>query len=216
MKSIKLILILLLSFFISHEIYSGFASGTLVKIPDGYEAIENLVPGDIVYSFDSQGNTQISKVKEIVSYVSSRAIRIKIQDDFITTLPSQKYYISHTDSWQEAENIKSDTNLCSLSCEAVEIEEIIELHEDVEIFDIQLEDVHTFCVTKQDIVVHNFIPIFAGISFVFGGGVAFESICGGICLAGVWLGSKIIKRDNNRKYDVELVASCGDYDASGN
>ena len=220
MKFIKSFLILLLAFFISHEIYSGFVSGTLVKIPDGYEAIENLFPGDMVCSFDLQGNIQISKVKEVVSYVSSRAIRIKIQDDLIATSPSQKYYIPYIDSWQEAENIKSDTKLCSLSCESVEVNDIVELYDDVDFFDIHLEDVHTFCVTKQDIVVHNFIPIFAGISFVFGGGVAFESICGGICLAGVWLGSKIIiKRDNNRnshEYDVELVASCGDCDSSGN
>ncbi|MBM17582.1 MAG: hypothetical protein CL947_00765 [Epsilonproteobacteria bacterium] len=204
-----MVIIFLLS--ISQEVFNGFVAGTLVKVPDGYEAIENLVPGSIVYSFDAQGNIQISKVEKTFSYKSSRSIVFELENEIIIAASSQKYYILVSNSWQKAEKVSIATKLCSLLNEQINIQGIRQMQSEVELFDIQLENVHTFCITKQDIVVHNFPSFVIGLSFAFGGGISFEGIKAGLCIAGVWIGTKIFKRSSQKdksEFDVQITTSC--------
>jgi len=177
-----------------------------------YEPIQDLVVGSTVCSLDQQGNTQISQVKRAWSYVSPEATIFKLQDDVIVSARYQKYYIPSFSFWLNTQQITADTKLCSLSFEEVDIKNVAELHGEVELFDIELEDIHTFFVTKQDIVVHNFPAFVIGISFAFGGGVTFEGIKAGLCIAGVWLGTKILKKEKDSTdsdLDIQVTMSCG-------
>lgn len=208
MKMFQLLLTLFLLFFVQ-ESYSGFVAGTLVKVPDGYEPIEILVPGSMVYSLDKQGHVCFSKVKKIISYKCCRAVVFQLQDVEIVTVPFQKYYISNF--WQDAKDITIDTKLSSLIGAEISINSIQTCEQEVEFFDIQLEDVHTFCVTRHDIVVHNFPPVFIGIAFSVGGGITFEGIQFGICVIGIWLGTKFLKKSEGQddlNGPIEVVATC--------
>jgi hypothetical protein len=50
-----------------------------------------------------------------------------------------------------------------------------------QVYDIEVDHYHNFCVSKHDILVHNFLPaITFGLAWAFGGGVVFEGLTLGL------------------------------------
>lgn len=200
MKNIKVLFITLLFAIVPIKLHTGFVAGTLVKTPHGYQAIEQLTPQDLVYSFDKEGNSHTSKIKATYFFTSSRTIMLEIQGETICTTARQKFYNRDTNSWQKAKSITTDTSLYSLDHQLIPVLAINETDQASQFFDIELEDVHTFCITKHDIIVHNFPPLAIGISCAFGGGIVLEGIYGSLCVAGLWFGTKLFKKDPNNKH----------------
>lgn len=193
-------------------LYPGFIAGTLVKTPGGYTPIERLKKGDWVYSITKSGNAYLSKVKNKTNYFLHHGIGIVLKDDVIITAPSQKFYISDTYSWKKSKKLTCQHTLLSGTKALADIQKIVFLDQEIEFFDIHLEDVHTFCISSHDIVVHNFPLFFIGFSIAWGGGISFEGLYFGICIAGWWLGTKLLKNSSDshhKKLDVQPFISYG-------
>ena len=198
--------------FFSINLWPGFAAGTKVKTPDGYTFIEQLQPGSIVYSITQSGDCCLSKVKKTTSYFLFRFVAISVGDDVIVAAPQQKFYDSEKNIWRKAKHLQETTFLLSGHKKIVTIDDIQCVDAEIEFFDIQLDDEHTFFVCTQDIVVHNFPPFFVGFSIAFGGGVSFEGLYCGMCIAGWWLGTKLLKGGKGEKYKPSFsVSSSPDY-----
>ncbi|MCX5922987.1 MAG: Hint domain-containing protein [Candidatus Dependentiae bacterium] len=207
--------LLLILFFFSLNLLPGFAAGTAVKIPGGYASIEQLKSGDIVYSITKSGDCFLSKVKKTTSYFLSRAVLISIGDDVIVTAPQQKFYDPEKHVWRKAKHLPKSMPLLSGHKNIVIIDEIGFLDGEIELFDIQLDYQHTFFIGTQNIVVHNFPPFFIGFSIAFGGGISFEGIYLGVCIAGWWLSTKLLKRDKGEKYNPKFSMSSSPAYAGG-
>ncbi|MCX5923079.1 MAG: polymorphic toxin-type HINT domain-containing protein [Candidatus Dependentiae bacterium] len=199
-KQFKLSILLSFLFF-STNLLPGFAAGTMVKTPFGYTSIEQLQSGNIVYSIAKSGDCCLSKVKKTTSYFLSRAILISVGDDAIIAAPQQKFYDPEKQIWCKAKHLQKSMPLLSGHKDIVTIDDIEFLDGEIEFFDVQLDNQHTFFIGTQDIVVHNFPPFFIGFSIAFGGGVSFEGLYCGICIAGWWLGTQLLKRGKSEKYN---------------
>jgi hypothetical protein len=213
-KYLKSLLFLIFLFF-STSLLPGFAVGTIVKIPGGYTFIELLQPGDIIYSITKSGDCCLNKVKKTTSYFLSKAVSVSIGDDVIIAAPQQKFYDPESNVWRKAKHLKKSMPLLSGHKNIVTIDEIIFFDGEIEFFDIQLDDQHTFFIGAQNIVVHNFPPFFIGFSIAFGGGISFEGIYLGICIAGWWLGTKLLKRGNGEKHNPKFSMSSSPAYAGG-
>lgn len=214
MIQLRMLIIFLTHFIFFHEVDAGFAAGTMVKVPGGYELIENLKSGSLVCTITADGNAQINRVQSAISYFLHRGILFIFEDDYIVAAPQQKYFLPLSNQWKKSKKIEPFDLLLSGTNNTKQILEIIVLDQEIEFFDIRLEDTHTFCVSTHDIVVHNFPLCFIGFSIAWGTGtLAFEGLYCGICLAGLWLGTKLLKgsgynSDSNR-LQIKLFVSSG-------
>lgn len=188
---------LLCQFFLCYTIsivHAGFVAGTLVKMPDHFATIENLSVGDHVESFNVR-----EYVSHVITYKKSsveKAFCIVLADETIITSQDQKFYLAPARDWEKAKNLKpGDLLFCSKE-NSVKVIDIYELEQEVVLFDITVEQTHTFFVSKHSILVHNFVPIAIGFTWAFGGGaiefVGTSIACGILGL----LGLKFYKNKN--------------------
>jgi len=195
MHNIKKYSLFFCLFLFSIKLFSGFAAGTIVKVPCGYKLIEELQPGDIVCSINKSGEHNFSKVKKTISYLLKQVVLISVGDDVIVVAPQQTFYDPVNKVWRSAKFLQKSMHLLSGYKNIVQIKNVEIIDCEIEFFDICLDDVHTFFVSQQEIVVHNFIPqIVVGISIAFEvGSITFESAYFGISVVGCWLGIKWFK-----------------------
>ena len=176
----------------------------MVKVPGGYKRIDQLQSGNVIYSIAKSGDCCLSKIKRTTSYFLPKVVLISVGDDVITVAPQQKLYDSEKHAWCKAKRLQKSMSLLSGYKKIVTIDKIQFLDQEIEFFDIRLEDEHTFFVSTQDIVVHNIPPFFIGCSIAFGGGVSFEGVYLGVCIAGWWLGTKLLKRGHDEKHTLKF------------
>jgi hypothetical protein len=169
----------------------GFAAGTLVKVPDGYEKIENLKIGDSVVCFDNEQKFVARPILFIHTKHLSQYARLVIDAEVIKLSAQQKIYNVATASWIVVSDLD---NLCG---------SLIELKNDpIDLYVLSVAEYHNFFISKSDICVHNFIPaIVAGISFLFGSGIEIAGISFGLASLGTYLGYQWHK---NKQSNVEI------------
>ncbi len=117
----------------------GFAAGTLVATSDGYKLIEIINKDDLV--IDHYGVSK--KVLKVATKNVSQYVQCVIDDQEIQTGRDQLFYLSHTQQWCKARDLKNH--------------EIIESSlktEIVKLYQLTVED-HVFSIEKSNIVVHN-------------------------------------------------------------
>lgn len=180
------------------SLYPGFAAGTLVKIPGGYTPIENLQVGDFVYSITPQRTYKLSKVTHTTNYALPKSIKIITANDIIIAAPKQKFYLPHAQKWISAKKISFKDHLGTGNAACTQEFTTVHLDRVTDFFDIRIDDIHTFCVSTDDIIVHNFPLFFIGFTIAWGGGqIALDGIYAGICIAGWWLGTTLLKGKNS-------------------
>ncbi|MBP9765346.1 hypothetical protein KBD08_03340 [Candidatus Babeliales bacterium] len=192
------------------SLYAGFAAGTLVKTPKGYQPIESLQIGDFVYSVTPQRTYNISKVTHTTSYAQPTAIKMVTENDIIIAAPRQKFYLPHEQKWISAKKIKCDNHLGTSQKTCAKEFTIYSQTKLTDFFDIRLDNLHTFCVSTDDIIVHNFPLCFLGFTIAWGAGkIALDGIYCGICIAGWWLGTKLLKgtKVNNNNFRFTITPS---------
>ena len=159
------------------DLYAGFAAGTLVKVPPrGYKPIEQLREGDHVFSIKEDGNIAISRITDVVEYRWHKYAHIKVENVEFDAVTGQRFYNPHGNSWEKAKHLKTGTPLLSGYKKVIRVDNAEVIHEYMTVYDIRLDDLHTFFVTEKDIVVHNFCWWTIGFSILWGGGVVtFET-----------------------------------------
>ena len=117
---------------LSNNIFSGFAEGTMVKVPGGYKSIEQLQPGHVVYSITKSGDCYLTRVKNRISYFLSRSILISVGDDVIIAAPQQKFYDPCKNSWNKAKHLQKSMELLSGYENVVNIDYVQVLDQEIE------------------------------------------------------------------------------------
>lgn len=140
---------------IFQSIYPGFAAGTLVRTPLGYKNIENLNIGDFIYSYDTRGNTYVDIIKHISTHQNARSFGVMVEDYFVTVSPDQRFYLPNEKKWRKAKDLLTDDVILISNKNTASVKLTICFEDEIQFFDITLENIHAFCVTTKDIVVHN-------------------------------------------------------------
>lgn len=167
---------------------SGFTKGTMVKVPTGYCEIENLKVDDWVCAVRPDGNATVAQIDQIVSYVWHKYMIIELDGTSIFAVTGQKFYQPLTHKWIKAKHIEQGTAILSGVNQIRYVTSARKIQEPIEVFDIKMKDVHTFCVSDHDIVVHNYALLAIGLSIAWGlGKIAFEKLLRDICVAGLAL-----------------------------
>lgn len=96
------------------------AEGTMITILNGTKKIEDIVPGDLVYCYDDEGNLQLSKVKNLWKTGENReCVTIKWQSSgsgdigYLTCTPEHPI-LKKDGTWCEAKDLKRYDKLAHL------------------------------------------------------------------------------------------------------
>lgn len=169
----------------------GFAAGTLVKVPHGYVAIEDLKIGDLVICRDNRHKLVVRPIFYIMKKHVHRYAQIIMDDEVIRLSVKQKLYNKAFKSWMTVQDVKN------LYVNVVELK-----NEPIDVYILSIVEYHNFFVSKGDIGAHNFIPaLVAGISFLFGSGIELAGISCGLASLGTYFGYKWHK---NKQSNIEI------------
>ncbi len=173
----------LISIFITQNITTGFSAETQVNTNGELLTIKQLQVNDYVDSFDK--NRIVKKI--MYTQLTKEAycsIELNNSEKIICSL-FQKFYLSDENKWIYAKDLKKGHLLFSLQ-ENITVKSVRLIDEKAELFDITVEETHNFFITKNGILVHNFVPVVIGISFLFGSGaIEFAGATIGITAMGI-------------------------------
>jgi hypothetical protein len=134
----------------------GFTPTTLVKIPDGYKPINELKPDDAVICVDQFGRRAQSKVLLATRFTTNDGVVVACGQARLVTTKTQLFSCAGDPAWQNATNFSLEPQLKTLGLETLPVKQTIALAEPTALVSLSLENCHNFCITRQDILVHNF------------------------------------------------------------
>ena len=134
-----------------------FVAGTLIKAADGHKKVEEIAVGDKVWAYDDKtGKQGLKAVKQLFRNTTKELGHIDIDGERITTTNEHPFYVKNK-GWVKACELTENMVLCLqngnfASIKSIEFETC---HEPVAIYNFEVEDYHTYYVTKNNILVHN-------------------------------------------------------------
>ena len=183
--------------------FQGFVAGTAVKVPYGYQPIECIKKGDTVISRVDQHYVERSVV-EIVRSKVPYFYQVCIGDEVICAASNQKLYLSEIDEWIEMHAL-TDNQAVHTNRGSLYINRIVQVYEEGEVFDFIVAEDHNFCVTRHDVVAHNFVPVVFGLSWLIGAGaIEFAGVTIAAGVAGIGIGLALHNKDGKRKLKLKL------------
>ncbi len=133
----------------------GFLAGTLVKTIDGYRPIESLALGERVISYDLDGKECQATIVQIHKKMVKSFVVLQIGEKAVHVGPDQKFFLPEKGDWIKAKNIALSNRFLIKSDQVSSALEIKLKDETVDVYSISLDEHHNFCVTQDDILVHN-------------------------------------------------------------
>ena len=132
-----------------------FTAGTMVLTAEGEKRIEELEPGDLVWSYEPAGGRQ--ELKEVVQTYENETeevVHIHAGGKEITATPHHPFY-SPVKGWTDAVELRAGDLLLRSSGEYVIVEQV--QHEILEspekVYNLEVEEYHTYYA--DGVVVHN-------------------------------------------------------------
>ena len=134
-----------------------FVAGTLVSTPTGLVSIEDIRVGDLVKSFNP-GTLEVSDKKVIgtIEKQISELIHISINKEVVDTTTNHPFYVLDR-GFVKAIDLRAGDVLCTVNGDYVTVEWIEHeiLEKNIKVFNLSVEDNHTYFVGKNGVGVHN-------------------------------------------------------------
>ena len=134
-----------------------FVAGTKISTEKGFTPIEQIKPGDYVWSEDHATNEKaLKKVKKIFVREKDSIIRLSINGEVIETTQEHPFYVEGI-GFIAAGELKASDEVRLQSGEAglVDYIEEVALDEPIKVYNFEVEDFHTYYVSEQKVLVHN-------------------------------------------------------------
>lgn len=158
-----LILILLIFSHLS-VIAEGFLAGTLVKTPYGYTDIEKLAIGDQVVCYNFQGECVTRAVTHVHQQEVQSYVNISVGGQFIYTDLDHKFYLPNDNAWVQAHTIQPGNVFLKECVDTSVVESVRIIDNAATVYNISVDEFHNYCVTTEDICVHNAVPFVAALT----------------------------------------------------
>lgn len=139
-----------------------FAAGTPVLSANGAVAIEEIAVGDRVWAYDYQTGTKtLKRVLSTVERETDRVIRLTVDGETVVTTPEHPFYVlgheGYGDGYVAARELRvGDRLLCADGSSAtVTATETETLDEPIKVYNLTVEDYHSYYVGDGEVLVHN-------------------------------------------------------------
>jgi hypothetical protein len=175
LKRLKFFWLILFNMVLLGASQEGFIGNTLITTPMGNVPIESLVVDDFVYSYDINNDKyDQSLVTHTTTFTAHQYVRIFTSNNTcICTGLGQKFYDPQANSWADAQDLTLNHVLLTYDSRVEHIWCIEVVDEDITLCAITVNKDNTLCVSEHGIVVHNFVPIVAAITWGLGTSVSF-------------------------------------------
>lgn len=181
---------------------ASFVGDTLVPTKRGSIPIKDVVVGDYVRCC---GADHYSQVTHTCTIQHKRTIMLffNSSSDPLRCSPGQRLYNPERHEWVAAQDLKIGDAVSGAQLNNAKVSCTIDAPLSHKFYDITVVPCHHFLATSNEIKVHNFIPIFIGIGWVFGAGaIEFSGISIGVATLGTIIGCALYK--NKKTNDFEL------------
>jgi len=134
-----------------------FVEGTLVYTDEGHEAIETIETGDYVWAWDENTNTTaLKRVVETYINETEELVHVFVNGEEIVTTPTHPFYSPEV-GWTEAGELSTGDTLLLFNGEFAVVDTVCyeSLDTPQEVYNFQVENYHTYYVSKNYILVHN-------------------------------------------------------------
>lgn len=141
-------------------ISAGFVAGTLIKLgPTSkrirYIPIEQVQKRKFICSYNLNDSIVERLVTQTQKKRVSKYIRIIVDEHQIDASCDQLFFAPLEFAWIRAEQLEPGMCLLSGTDDYVFIDDVIEINDEVLVYDIAVQQFHNFYVSDYDIVVHN-------------------------------------------------------------
>jgi len=212
---------LLKSFIISYILLWGqtivpsVLASTLIKKVYESTPVEQIIIGDFFVGYSNKELINVS-VTNVIITTTNTITAITTNKGTIHAAPDQLFYDPVNGQWIKAKNITTNTSLLDFNgnhCPCLNVQTISA--KPTHVYHISTTDPHTFFVYDQELLTHNFVPIFIALSWLFGGGIEFLGATIGTAVLGTIAGIHIYKnRDNSSTQftiSPQMGGTCGGY-----
>ena len=173
-------------------------SGTLIKTSRGLIPVENITIGTSdVLGCNNEESVEVC-ITDISTSIAHSAIVITTNNGDMIAAPEQFFYDPVMDRWIQAKDITINTILLNSSfihCSCLNVQTVS--IQPITVYRITTTAPHTFFIYDQEILTHNFVPIFVGLAWLFGGGIEFVGVTVGAAILGTAVGVHIHKKQVN-------------------
>lgn len=139
-----------------------FTGDTLIYTKYEYKPIRDISIGDEVYSENvATGKKGLKKVKNVFIHETNTIIHIFVGNEDIITTPNHPFWVVNK-GWVAASEIKKGDklNLFSSETQVVKLIKQEKLCKPIKVYNFEVEDWHTYFVTRTNIIVHNTCSLF--------------------------------------------------------
>ncbi len=136
-----------------------FVAGTMIATKEGYKAIEDIKVGDYVLSKDEEtGETGYKPVLRTFVNTKNKLVNVVVNGTLIETTESPTFYVVDEGFKYAWELVPGDIVLSADGIEkTIESIETVDTGE-VEVFNFEVEEWHTYFVSEEEVWVHNTCP----------------------------------------------------------
>ncbi len=138
-----------------------FKAGTLIATDNGLTNIENIKPGDYVLSKNVQTNEiGFKKVTQIFERDTNRISKLLIGNELIETTPNHRFWAeseknNFAGGWKTANKLTKEFKLIDSVGQVQEVNNVDNIQENSNVYNLEIEDWHTYFVSSKKILVHN-------------------------------------------------------------
>ena len=135
-----------------------FIAGTLVATADGLKPIEDIEVGDEVLAYDPETGEQAYKhVVNLFRNATDKWYHVHVNEQDITCTAEHPFYVADLGAFVPAKDLKADQHvlLADGSCAVIDGIHVEELSTPETTYNFEVEDYHTYYVSKDKVLVHN-------------------------------------------------------------
>lgn len=136
---------------------SCFTGDTLVSTREGQKPIEEVEVGDEVWSYNVEtGEAKLNKVAKVYVHKTDTIVHLHIESAIIDTTTTHPFYVVGK-GFVAAADIQKGNKIYALDGSLVEVKdvEIEKLEEEISVYNLEVEENHTYFVGEEAVLVHN-------------------------------------------------------------
>ena len=206
-RFLRAVLLLFVFVCFCSRVTAGFSAETLIKTPYGYTPIENIAVGDAVICCNACGESVERTVTATKHQKKSAFCQITLSSGAtLVCSGDQRLYLSTEFRWCRAAHLMVGQSLVCANRSSIIIESVEFCDKQVCFYDIEVDHIHNFFVSRDDVLAHNFVftvPLVAwgagAVSFL--SGVTLKTVVTALGAAVVCYG---VKKVSGRDLDVAI------------
>ncbi len=134
-----------------------FVAGTLIKTDKGNKTIEEISVGDMVYSYNPlTGDTGYKKVRRLYIHDAYSLTKLTIAGEEVIATDNHPFYVEGY-GFERADEVIVGDQLQKADGSPVKVEKTELIHSEfpVKVYNLEVEDWHTYYVMDEGVLVHN-------------------------------------------------------------